>query len=807
VTGPFRSYLADLTDPTFLTAEVDLNGFEVGNGPFETDPNTFDLGAPAMDGVWLNEAGKDEDVLSAHRRGRVPASFDLRIAPVTTQSFANLQAQLRKLNAALDRSGVWVLQQPGSSTPLYIDYYPSDLIQQLMPGQRSLYFLWTELNQPNGMRVTILRRPKMRGAALDASWNKAHNGTLAEPSNPWDGTPWGWAWSDLTGISALDYDWTYGAHQAALATGAAKFFYQQADADIVEAAHTYTFAADVAATYSRPPTIRARIDWLDADENVIDTSYGSAVEILLGPRNAFSRPFVAAAAPAGAVGALYGIEVHPVSTATVSFYVRDTQFETGVSANTFRPGFETISQNPGDPFYKRIWLKNSANADALGQIRATPSVGAEVARMIYARRSGERDSAMAMRQLPGWAAADSTSLLSGATTTSDGGRTVVLTALEDDVMKPVLRQAATQPEESALKGVWRWKVALRGDVDDAYDFELRYGMGDVVDLPRTMERRQLDLTGPPASSGYYEIDLGLMRIPANSPGVFIELWAMRETTDDGDGDGEIYIDQLWPEPADDDLYAIASIPGAQQPGPVTETVIGRKLVTPPDGLSDDPDSGDPFVEGSVYNDDMLLNDTLEAASLPAGMTDDLTPDVQHTFVAKVTMFTASEKVARKHGEFRIHDLTDDVQVKMVSLKNDPGIRWDEKTATLRLVPTSGHAYQVYAVQTVASDVGNIHVEKIDHSFVPPVEGGTETIAIDADQRRAYVLDADDQFVDDLDLVPPFPTLMPKVQLYRVSAAGLGPDGSDDVLDGGPALAHDPDLTIEFGVHVIPRYFN
>lgn len=799
------SYLADLTDPTYVARDVDLNGYEVGLSPFETDHETFDLGAPEMDGVWLNEAGKDEDVLSAHRRGRVEASFDLRIGP-GSQSFASLQTQLRKLNAALDRSGVWVLQQPGASTPLYIDYYPSPLIQQLMPGQRSLYFLWTQLQQPNGMRVKILRRPKMRAAALNAAVNLAHNGTLAEDHDA-DGIPTFWSWSDVTGLSAFDYDWTFGAHVLQFATGGSKFFSQDSDAALIEEGDTYTFAIDVAAVYSAQPTVKARIDWIDVDENVLSTSYGSTLGVLFNPRIAFSRPSIlGAVAPSGAVTARYGVEITPVNTATVTLYVRDCQFQTGLVATTFRAGFETITQSPELPFYKRTWQKNAANADALAQIRATPDTGGSVAQMVYARRSGERDSAMAMRVLSGWLAVDSTALQHGTTSVSDGGRTVAKTALTDDVLRSVLRQEVLSPEESALRGTWRLRVSLRGDLSDAYKIMPRYGFGDVADLPFTTlpNSRRLDNTAPPSESDYLNIDLGLFTVPPLSPGVFFEIHAMRETTEDGDGDGELYIDQFWIEPADDDLYGIASVPGAQRAGPVSETVIGRKLITPPDGLANDPVTSDPFVAGSIYNDDMLLNTLLEAASLPAAMTDDLTAGVEHTYTIDTILYTESEKLARKHGEFRIHDLTTDTQVKMVSLKNNPGEAWSQKYFTLKFTPTAAHAYLVYVVLNTTG-IGNIHWQAIHHSFVPPVVA-TETIAIDADQRRAYVL-LSDQFKAALDLAGPYPLLQPNVQLVRFSFAGLASNGTDDVLDGAAALSHDPDLTAEVGIHQVPRYFN
>lgn len=810
----FVSYSADLTDPTFVTRDVDFNGYEVGLGPFETDPDTLDLGSPEMDGVWLNEAGKDEDVLSAHRRGRVVASFDLRVPQSANNSLANLTAKLRGLNAALDRSGVWVLQQPGASAPLYIDYYPSSLIQQLMPGSRSMFHLWTQLSQPNGMRVEIIRRPKMRGAALSADVNLAHNGTMAEPTNPWDGTPWGWTWDSLAGITGLDYDWTYGAHTALFTTASPRFLWQLVDPDVIEEGSTYTFAIDVARSGSLLPSLRARIDWYDAGAVFISTSLGPASTQVFSPSlygnsTPWNRPAVAGAiAPAGAVSARYGLQVTPLNTSSVLLWTRDAQLQTGLAATDFRAGFETITQSPELPFYKRIWLKNAANADALGQLRALPSVDHEVTRMVYARRSGERDSAMAMRNMPGWLAAESTALQHGTTAVADGGRTVAKTALSDDVMRSILRHEMLFDEESAGRGVWRIRAALRGDLNDAYDLVGHYGIGDVADLPWLTRRMpvRVDLTGPPAEADYYVVDLGLVRLPPGSPGLFFELHGMRETTDDGDGTGELYVDQIWPEPADDDLYASVEVPGARRAGPVTESTIGRKLTTPPDTLVDDPDSGDPFIAGSVYNDDLLLNDTLEAAGLPAGMTDDLTPDVQHTFILNTTLFTQSEKVARKHGEFRIHDLTTDVQVKFVSIKNEPGVPWDEHPFTLRLIPETGHAYLVYAVMNVDASVGNIHMESIDHSFVPPVEGGTQTIAIDADQRRAYVLE-DDQVKADLSLAPPFPTLMPKLQLLRVSFAGLASDGSDDVLDDAAALLHDPDLTARVGVHVLPRWFN
>ncbi len=807
----FVSYLADLTDPTFATADINLNAYETGLGPFETDSDSLDLGAPEMDGVWLNEAGKDEDVLSAHRRGRVEASFNLRIGPSSSNTFTTMQTNLRKLNAALDRSGVWVLQQPGQGTPLYIDYYPSPLSQQLMPGQRSMYFLWTALQQPNGMRVTILRRPKMRVAALDATRNMAHNVLLAEDHDA-DGVPTFWQWEDDTGITAQTYDWTYGAHQATFNTGASRFFYQDSDAAVVEVAHTYTFSMSIAASYTVKPTVKARIDWLDSDGDLISTTYGTAMPFIFSPRLGFSRASVlGAVAPTDAVTARYGIEVTPVSTATVIMYLRDAQFEIGLAANTFRPGFETISQNPGDPFYKRIWMKTDGNADALGQLRATPSVDREVARMVYARRSGERDSSMAMRILPGWSAVLSTELQHGTASYTDAGRSVAKTALTDDVLRAVLRQEVVQAEESALRGTWRLRGALRGDLNDAYLLQVRYGLGDVTDLPFSMLRRRLDLTGPPSESDYYEVDFGLFRVPTGSQGVYFELFCARDTTEDGDMNGELYLDQFWIEPADDDLYASAEVPGAQRPqhGPITETILGKNFVTPPDGLAEDPDTSGSFVAGTVYNDDMLLNDTLEAASIKAGVTDELTAGVQHTFALDVLMFTNEEKVARKHGEFRIHNMTTDTQVKMITLKNDPGVPWSAKTFTLRLVPAAATEYLVYVVQTVDVAVGNIHVQKITHSFVPPVnEGGdADTIAVDADQRRAYVLNAADQFKAALDLTPPFPLVMPKVQLYRVSFAGLGPDGSDDVLDGGPALSHDPDLTALVGIHTVPRYFN
>ncbi len=803
------SYLADLTDPTFVTREVDLNANELDTGPFEMDPDTIDLGAPTLDGVWLSEAGKDEDVLSAHRRGRVEAGFDLRIAPRSTSTFTTLQARLRALNAALDRSGVWVLQQPGQSSPMYVDYYPSPLIQQLMPGQRSMYFLWAALQQPNGMRVTIVRRPKMRGAARDAGTNLAHNALFAEDHDA-DGEPTYWTWDSLTGITfpGGGYDWTFGAHEALIATSSARFLYQTSDDDVVAAGSTYTFAIDVAASYSSLPQVRARIDWFDISDVLIGSSvYSTAVSILLDPRLQFSRPTISGAvAPTGAVHARYGIEFDDANANPVHAWIRNAQFESGVSASTFVPGFETVSNDSTDPFGKRIWLLNDANADALTQMRATPDVGGSAARMSYSRRSGERDSAMAMRILPGWNAADSTALMNGTTSVSDGGRSVAKTALADDIFRPVLRFEVLQTEESALKGTWRLKAALSGDLADAYSFEGRYGLGDVDDLPRTMWRRYFDLTGPPAARDYYEIDLGLFKVPPLSPGWFFELWARREVTDDSTGTGELYIDQFWPEPADDDVNAIATIPDAQAPGGAqTEFRIGSKLDTPPDGLADDPDTSDPFVTGSVYNDDLLLNDLLEACGLPLGMTDDLSA-VLHTFVLDCLMFTNAEKQARVHGEFRVHDLTDDVQITRAKLKNDPGVPWSQKSYTVRFTPVPAHEYLVYVVQTVATSVGNIHVQKISHSFVTPVEGATQTIAIDADQRRAYVLEGDD-FKADLDLVPPFPILQPKVQLYRVSFAAVPSVGSDDVLDGGPALRHDPARSALTGFGVIPRWYN
>lgn len=793
----FLFYIADPTDPSGGTKLVDFNGWDDG-GWFQFDEETFNLGGDEFEESWLSEQGVDGDVLASGRRPHTRMEFDLHWWPPSdTADAADLRNRFLTLNAALNQPGTVICQPPGYPL-LTIDTFRSPFSIPFRSGERQLLRLLTQLQAKSAAHVIINRAPKMRGPLLEAGLQRLHNPAFVE-DHDFDGVPSLWDWDFTTGLSALGFSWTYASYQFTHTRNGTNLLQQVATPATV--GQVWTFAFEVArTTIGHGITATARIEFLDASNALLGSIHDGTPVSPTDPALGFTQAKVTATAPSTTAKIRVSLKITNTAADGNTVYVRKAQAELGSTPSAFRIGHETISMDIRDPFGMRTWVWGEGNVDGLTQIRADPSSAADVVIMRESRRAGSRNSHAAMQTFPGLRAVDAIPLGSSAPVSDSAGTGG--NSLEGDVdtvYAGIVRVNAPQDIDTALMGTWHIYAALRfpegADGDDEFwagNVQGRYGLSNVLDLPRVMRDYPIDMTDPSASE-FVVFDFGPVNIPAGADGVFFAIYG-RTTR----GTGSPFVDAIWPMPADDET-GVTVISGHDEPGKLaTDKYFPDDLVTPPvtpGGLN----PGDIVGSG-----DMVLNDTDEAAEILEDATADLTAGVKHVYTARGVLYNPNQTTL-KHGEIVVYDITAAAEVDHTSIYGVKGSRWPEYTVSVSFHPITGHAYAIRVQQTIANADGNIHIAEIDHSFIPPVEGGADSIILDGLTRQAYVLNSDLR-TRDLDHIPPFLGTEPGLQLWRVFTLDAAASGYDQV-SSVPLDQHVPTETLDFGVDQVPRYTN
>lgn len=800
----FILYIADLSDATLATKAVDLNGAETSSFKlFEVDESSFDPGSPDMESVVLAEEGVDDDVQAGQRLPRVEMSFNLRIVPTT--SFERIRAAIRDLNRELRAGGTIVYRPSQEVETLYLDYHPSPLSRAFRGQERGMFKILTLLQDPDGMPVHIARRPTYRAAIARASVNLAGNGMLLEDPDD-NGVPNGWAWSSNASITSRIV-WTQPSYAPVVATSGSRDLTRNYAVTVGQAYSVgVDIASDLGADGTGLPSASALIQWLDGSAAVISESGGGGGPVGGGGSGGGSaqsgRPWsdeiqwgratTTGVAPAGAVSANVGLRIANGNATAIQYFIRRAQFQTGATATDFRSSPETVVQGADQTFGNRIWVSNRGNAPAPTQWRIAPDGSSAMAGVWIARRSGYRNSAEFAAMHSGARIKDVT-LAADTTQQTDLGVAAARTVFADSVMRQHWRDPHVPIDPTSIQGRYKIIVALRGDLAHTYLAQIRYGFGNLVELPLTAtpDPIPLDWTQP-TTNHHVLLDMGTITVPPSAQGLYIEGWAQQT---DAAGAALNWIG-YWLLPADEQI-SFVTLPGAFKPSQVgTQKWLGVDMQTPP---ATPPGAG--TTAGRKDKTACILDDTTDACAItpPAGI---VLSAVPHTVTVEGTMYNP-DSLANKKGEFRIHNVTTNTLVAKMDIRGVKGVTYPPLTLSAKFTPVAGNAYLYWVART--GGTGTIRVVDIVDTYVPPVSGVTsQTIALDGDTRQAYVIEAG-QRKSNLTIAPPFPTLEPDTNLFMVLPGENAANGYDTVDARGPLMKYDRARSVSVSVDLVPTF--
>lgn len=164
MTGPLF-YIADPSDDTYMTKEIDFLEYVVGGSGFQVVDGVVDLGEMAVDQEFFHNPGADGAAIGSSAYYETEMSFSLLH---TNTSVDNMVAAARALGQALRRGGTIVWQPEGQTDMELIDYFPSTIPQQYRGQDRAILKIVNLLKDPDGLPVRIKRHPFARLADTDA---------------------------------------------------------------------------------------------------------------------------------------------------------------------------------------------------------------------------------------------------------------------------------------------------------------------------------------------------------------------------------------------------------------------------------------------------------------------------------------------------------------------------------------------------------------------------------------------------------------------------------------------------------------
>jgi hypothetical protein len=334
-------------------------------------------------------------------------------------------------------------------------------------------------------------------------------------------------------------------------------------------------------------------------------------------------------------------------------------------------------------------------------------------------------------------------------------------------------------------------LAITTDADEGegsegrtYRVKVRFGNGNVDALPYSTDETIIDLTDQ-VDSEYQIVEIGTVACPPDADGIYLECWANSVL-----GDGSLFWDQWWLVPLAEGKKLLATLPGeSEQNAPFF--FKGKDLESAPSAA----DSA--AVIGDVVGDDMVLNARHESAAwTPIGGVV-LQSGVQHTLTAECTVFNPLEKMNWKLGEFRLFNMTSNLQEKMMVVRSVDNDRWSNSTYRIKFTPNPGDLYMAYVIMTASATNGNIHVHSLQDDYTPPLEGGVQEMDMDGDVEQAYVSAAGVRS-SYLIMNGPFFDANPGMNLVPIILGDLEGQGS-------PFPKHVADRTATVTFNVFPAY--
>jgi hypothetical protein len=345
----------DSTDLT--TIRFDLNDSTGANNPNGTSTyfglgGAFALMAPEPEQTIFSPTSSPGGRVVFSRDPLVRSSWRTRFKNTTYDS---LVADIGELAQLLAQGGVLKYQANGSSNVRYIDFEPSPAPVLFNGTEMELFQATALFDTPQGVTLSILRQPYLRGAELDPALNLLTNATLLIDSGG-NGTPDGWTHDAGTDSIVAAQEAYQSSHTAAV-----DLIHQDFS---VGANGTYTVSG-YARLVSGSGTGAIRVASVGGSGSSDSASITSSTW----------QRFTATVTTTGATTAIRVSLRQATASGTTVLQFRNVQLQTGSTASTFRCSAQTIANDPTTASGGRllpIWI----DGDALVPVKFKAQLGA-----------------------------------------------------------------------------------------------------------------------------------------------------------------------------------------------------------------------------------------------------------------------------------------------------------------------------------------------------------------------------------------------------------------------------------------------
>lgn len=310
-------------------------------------PEGFDLGTPELDDSYFSTGRMGARITSKAMR---PCSMGWSQS-VFTSSVEESRAEVGEI-ARLLRDGPTIKYQHDASAEVrYIDVLSLGSVPSWLRGSYGIPAQYVTItNRVEGMAISVVRQPGLRGEELDSDTNKLANSTLLAQGAT-TGRPMLWAWDSTSNISAEAIGSTVtgplpgwkGAYQFAIATTSARNLQQSTAAASAANGQTWTLSFYAKASANSVVRVNPQIEYQSNVPTTLTTSTLSNQAVTTSWQR-FSVTFTAANASTDRIRASIQFNNSAATSTTVSLAA--VQLEQASSASLYRVGTETVYNDP-----------------------------------------------------------------------------------------------------------------------------------------------------------------------------------------------------------------------------------------------------------------------------------------------------------------------------------------------------------------------------------------------------------------------------------------------------------------------------
>lgn len=336
--------IVDTDQTTVLFDFNDVTGANNANaGSVQTQfgvGGAFALNAPEPEQSIFSPTSSPGGRVVFSRDPLVRSSWRTRIRAT---SYDNLAAGIGELGRLLAQGGILKYVPNGSANTYYIDFEPSPVPVLFSGTELEINQATVLFDTPQGVTISVLRQPYLRGAELDPALNLLTNATLLIDSGG-NGTPDGWTHDNGTDSIQATTEAFRNSH-----TAAADLIHQDY---AVGGNGTYTVSG-YARRVSGSGTGAIRVASVGGTGSTDSASISSST---------FQR-FTATVTTTGATTAIRVSLRQGAASGTTVLEFKNVQLEAGSSASTFRCSAQTIANDPttaNGGRYLPVWIDGDA---------------------------------------------------------------------------------------------------------------------------------------------------------------------------------------------------------------------------------------------------------------------------------------------------------------------------------------------------------------------------------------------------------------------------------------------------------------